>query len=66
MTCVAAPILQPAPRAMTGFDLAIIGVIALSALFAFVRGIMRELIALVAWVAGFVAGDRVCAAVGAR
>ena len=28
--------------------------VALSALFAFVRGIVRELVALAAWVAGFV------------
>ncbi len=40
---------------MTGFDLAIIGVLALSVLLAFFRGITRELIALVAWVAGIVA-----------
>ena len=31
-----------------------IAVIALSTLFAFVRGVIRELIALIAWVAGFV------------
>lgn len=41
---------------MTGFDLAIVGVVALSALIAFLRGIVRSLIGLVAWVAGFVAG----------
>ena len=41
---------------MTGFDLAIVGVIALSALIAFIRGIVRSLIGLVAWIAGFVAG----------
>ena len=41
---------------MTGFDLAIIGVVALSALIAFLRGIVRSLIGLVAWVAGFIAG----------
>ena len=40
---------------MTGFDLAIIGVLALSVLLAFFRGITRELIALVAWVIGVVA-----------
>jgi len=39
---------------MTLFDLAIIGVIALSALLAFVRGVIRELIALIAWVVGLV------------
>jgi len=41
---------------MTGFDLAIIGVVALSALIAFLRGIVRSLIGLAAWIAGFVAG----------
>ena len=40
---------------MNGFDLALIAVVALSALFAFVRGVIRELIALVTWVVGFVA-----------
>ena len=37
---------------MTGFDLAIIGVVALSAVIAFLRGIVRSLIGLVAWIAG--------------
>ena len=41
---------------MTGFDLAIVGVVALSALIAFLRGIVRSLIGLMAWIAGFVAG----------
>jgi membrane protein required for colicin V production len=40
---------------MTAFDLVVLVVIALSTLFAFVRGVIRELIALIAWVAGFVA-----------
>jgi membrane protein required for colicin V production len=40
---------------MNWFDLAIVAVIALSALFAFARGIIRELIALGTWVAGFIA-----------
>jgi membrane protein required for colicin V production len=39
---------------MTGFDIAIVAVIALSALFAFVRGIVREMLALATWVLGFV------------
>ena len=39
---------------MNGFDLALIAVIALSTLFAFARGVVRELIALAAWIAGFV------------
>ena len=41
---------------MTGFDLAIVGIIALSGLIAFLRGIVRSLIGLIAWIAGFVAG----------
>jgi membrane protein required for colicin V production len=40
---------------MTVFDLCVLAVIGLSTLFAFVRGVIRELIALIAWVAGFVA-----------
>jgi len=41
---------------MTGFDLAIIGVIAVSAIIAFFRGVVRSLIGLIAWIAGFVVG----------
>ena len=41
---------------MTAFDLAIGGVVALAALIAFLRGIVRSLIGLAAWIAGFVAG----------
>jgi membrane protein required for colicin V production len=37
---------------MTGFDFAVLAVVALSTLFAFVRGVVREVIALVAWIAG--------------
>jgi len=40
---------------MSGFDLALVTVVALSALFAFVRGVIQELIALATWVIGFVA-----------
>jgi membrane protein required for colicin V production len=40
---------------MNGFDLALVAVVALSALFAFVRGVIRELIALLTWIIGFVA-----------
>ena len=40
---------------MNGFDLAVVAIVALSALFAFVRGIIREVIALVTWVVGFIA-----------
>jgi len=39
---------------MNGFDIAIVAVIALSALFAFARGIVREMLALATWVLGFV------------
>lgn len=39
---------------MTAFDVAIVAVIALSVLFGFVRGIVRSLIGLAAWVTGFV------------
>ena len=40
---------------MNAFDVAIVAVIGLSALFAFARGIIREVIALGAWVVGFIA-----------
>jgi membrane protein required for colicin V production len=40
---------------MNGFDLALVVVVALSALFAFVRGIIREVIALATWIVGLVA-----------
>jgi membrane protein required for colicin V production len=40
---------------MNTFDWTIIALVALSMLFAFFRGVTRELIALVAWVLGFVA-----------
>jgi len=39
---------------MNGFDLALIAVVALSTLFAFVRGVIREMIALATWIVGFV------------
>jgi len=39
---------------MNGFDLALIAVVALSTLFAFVRGVVREMIALATWIVGFV------------
>ena len=39
---------------MNGFDIAVVAVIALSALFAFVRGIVREMLALATWVLGLV------------
>jgi membrane protein required for colicin V production len=40
---------------MTTFDWGVLAVVALSTLFAFVRGVIRELIALFAWVIGAVA-----------
>lgn len=39
---------------MTGFDIAVIGVVALSVLLAFFRGVVRELMALVTWIAALV------------
>ena len=50
---------------MTPFDLAILAVILLSTLFAFLRGVVRELIALVAWVVGFVGAVAFAPTVGA-
>lgn len=51
---------------MTGFDLALIAVVALSTLLAFLRGVVRELIALATWIAAVVLalafGDPVAAA----
>ncbi|HEX4885181.1 MAG TPA: CvpA family protein [Casimicrobiaceae bacterium] len=41
---------------MTLLDAAIVGVLALSILFAYARGIVRSLIGFVAWIAGLVAG----------
>ncbi len=40
---------------MNGFDFALIAVVSLSTLFAFARGVVRELIALATWVVGLVA-----------
>jgi membrane protein required for colicin V production len=50
---------------VTPFDLAIVGVILLSTLFAFVRGVIREVIALVSWVVGFAAAFAFASTVGA-
>jgi len=50
---------------MTVFDGVVLGVIALSMLFAFVRGVTRELIALLAWVVGFFAAVAFTPLVGA-
>lgn len=49
---------------MTAFDWAIVGVVALSVLLAFVRGVTRELIALVAWVVGIIAAVTLSPIVG--
>ena len=50
---------------MTGFDVGVLAVLALSTVLAFVRGIVREAIALASWVIAFVLvfayGDRVTA-----
>ena len=40
---------------MTSFDLLVLAIVGLSTLFAFVRGVIREVIALIAWVVGIVA-----------
>jgi membrane protein required for colicin V production len=40
---------------VTAFDVAVLVVLAFSTLFAFVRGLIRELIALIAWVFGILA-----------
>jgi len=50
---------------MTAFDGAVIGVVALSMLLAYVRGVTRELIALLAWVLGFFAAVAFSPLVGA-
>jgi membrane protein required for colicin V production len=49
---------------VTPFDLAILALILLSTLFAFIRGVVRELIALVSWVVGFVGALAFAPAVG--
>jgi len=41
---------------MTSFDLVVLGIVGLSTVFAFVRGVIRELIALVALIVGVIAG----------
>jgi membrane protein required for colicin V production len=49
---------------MTTFDWAIVAVVAVSILLAFVRGITRELVALVAWVVGLIAAVTLSPLVG--
>lgn len=41
---------------MTGLDAAVVAIVTLSVLFAYLRGIVRTLIALVAWIVGLVLG----------
>jgi membrane protein required for colicin V production len=48
---------------MTMLDIAVLAVITLSVLFAFIRGVVREIVALAAWVVGFVAALRYSEAV---
>jgi membrane protein required for colicin V production len=43
---------------MNYLDLTVIAVIVLSTIFAFVRGVVRELVAIAAWIVGFVAALR--------
>jgi membrane protein required for colicin V production len=50
---------------MTAFDIGVLLVLGLSTLFAFLRGFIRELCALVAWVAGIVAALAFTPALGA-
>jgi membrane protein required for colicin V production len=50
---------------MTVFDWCVIAAMALSMLFAYVRGFTRELIALITWVAGFFAALALSPIVGA-
>jgi membrane protein required for colicin V production len=50
---------------VTTFDWVVIAVVALSTLAAFFRGVVRELIALVAWVLGFVGAIAFTPALGA-
>ncbi len=49
---------------MTGLDWTIIGIVALSMVVAYVRGVTRELIALVSWVVGFFAAITLSPLVG--
>jgi membrane protein required for colicin V production len=50
---------------MNAFDLVIVAVVVASTLFAYVRGVIRELIALAAWVIGFVAAVAYAPSLGA-
>ena len=50
---------------MNGFDFALIAIVALSTLFAFARGVVREVIALATWVVALVAAFAYAAPVSA-
>lgn len=49
---------------MTAFDIGVLVVVGLSTLFAFLRGFIRELVALAAWIAGIVAALALTPVVG--
>jgi len=49
---------------MTAFDFGVLIVVGLSTLFAFVRGVIREVVALVAWIVGLVAAVTFTPALG--
>ena len=49
---------------MTFFDLAVLVIVGLSTLFAFIRGVIREVMALLSWVVGIVAALTLTPAVG--
>jgi membrane protein required for colicin V production len=40
---------------MTALDFAVLAILALSTLFAFIRGVVRELVAIASWIAGVIA-----------
>ncbi|HVN34892.1 MAG TPA: CvpA family protein [Casimicrobiaceae bacterium] len=50
---------------MNAFDLTLIAIVALSTLFAFARGVVREVMALATWVVGLVAAFAYAAALAA-
>ena len=50
---------------MTAFDYAVLGVVATSAMLGFWRGVVSEVLALVAWIAAFVAARTWAGTVGA-
>ena len=50
---------------MTGFDFAVIGVIGVSALLAFVRGFVRVVVSLAAWVVALLAAIHFSGRLGA-